>query len=66
MSETYRIKIQVPDGIVEREVETDKRLKADGEYIDTGWRVLGVPYGGPVNGREIWTAKRLRKQPLSG
>ena len=53
MSETYRIKIQVPDGIVEREVETDKRLKADGEYIDTGWRVLGVPYGGPVNGRDL-------------
>jgi HK97 family phage major capsid protein len=53
MSETYRIKIQVPKGIIEREVETDKRMKADGEYVETGWRVLGVPYGGPVKGRDL-------------
>ena len=36
MSETYRIKIQVPEGVIEREVETDKRMKADGEYVETG------------------------------
>ena len=53
MSETYRIKIQVPEGVIEREVETDKRMKADGEYVDTGWRVLGVPYGGPIEGRDL-------------
>ena len=53
MSETYRIKIQVPEGVIEREVETDKRMKADGEYVETGWRVLGVPYGGPVQGRDL-------------
>jgi HK97 family phage major capsid protein len=53
MSETYRIKIQVPEGVVEREVDAEKRLKADGEYLETGWRVLGVPYGGPVQGRDL-------------
>ena len=53
MSETYRIKIQVPEGVIEREVETDKRMKADGEFVETGWRVLGVPYGGPVQGRDL-------------
>ena len=53
MSETYRIKIQVPEGVIEREVETDKRMKADGEYVETGWRVLGVPYGGPIEGRDL-------------
>lgn len=51
--ETYRIKIQVPDGITEREVEADKRLKSDAEYLATGWRVLGVPFGGPVQGRDL-------------
>ena len=53
MSETYRIKIQVPEGIIEREAETDKRMKADGDYVETGWRVLGVPYGGPIEGRDL-------------
>ena len=49
-----RIKIQIPDGqVVERETETDKRLKADGEYTDVGWRVLGVPFGGPIKGRDL-------------
>ena len=50
-----RIKIQIPDGkFVEREItEADKRLKADGEYQDVGWRVLGVPYGGPIKGRDL-------------
>ncbi|HAE85763.1 MAG TPA: phage major capsid protein [Anaerolineaceae bacterium] len=53
MSELYRIKIQVPDTVIEREIETEKRLKENGEYTDPGWRVLGIPYGGPVNGRDL-------------
>mgnify|MGYP000971729198 CR=1 FL=1 len=53
MSELYRIKIQVPEGIIEREDDTEKRMKADGDYVETGWRVLGVPYGGPIDGRDL-------------
>ena len=53
MSELYRIKIQVPEGIIEREDDTEKRMKADGDYVETGWRVLGVPYGGPIEGRDL-------------
>lgn len=53
-TELYRVKVQLPDGIVERETtEADKRMKADGEYLETDWRVLGVPYGGPVKGRDL-------------
>lgn len=48
-----RIKIQVPQGVTEREVTAEKRLKADNEYQDVGWRVLGVPYGGPIKGRDL-------------
>ena len=49
------LKIHLPDGeIPEREViDETKRLKADGDYIDVGWRVLGVPFGGPVQGRDL-------------
>ena len=47
------VKIQVPDTLVEPvEVSAEKRLKADGEYSDPGWRVLGVPYGGHLKGRD--------------
>lgn len=53
MSELYRIKIQVPEGVTEREADAEKRMKADSEYVETGWRVLGVPYGGPVRGRDL-------------
>ena len=53
MSESYRIKIQVPDTIIEREVSAEKRLKSESEYVQPGWRVLGVPYGGPVQGRDL-------------
>ena len=53
MSELYRIKIQVPEGIIEREDDTEKRMKADGDYVETGWRVLGVPFGGPIEGRDL-------------
>jgi len=53
MSELYRIKIQVPEGIIEREDDTEKRMKADGDYVETGWRVLGVPFGGPIDGRDL-------------
>jgi HK97 family phage major capsid protein len=53
MSELYRIKIRVPEGIIEREDDTEKRMKADGDYVETGWRVLGVPFGGPIDGRDL-------------
>jgi len=53
MSESYRIKIQVPDTMFEREVSAEKRLKSESEYVQPGWRVLGVPYGGPVQGRDL-------------
>ena len=53
MSELYRIKIQVPEGIIEREDNAEKRMKADGDYVETGWRVLGVPFGGPIDGRDL-------------
>lgn len=47
------VKIQVPDTLIEPvEVSAEKRLKADGEYSDPGWRVLGVPYGGHLKGRD--------------
>ena len=47
------IKIQVPDPLIEPlEVSAEKRLKADGEYTNPGWRVLGVPYGGHLKGRD--------------
>lgn len=53
MDEKLRIKIQVPDNLIEHEVEADKRLKADADYSDVGWRVLGVPFGGPIKGRDL-------------
>lgn len=47
------IKIQVPDTLIEpMEVDAEKRMKADSEYVDPGWRVLGLPYGGHVKGRD--------------
>ena len=52
LTDKLQIKIQVPDTLIEREAEADKRLKADGDYLETGWRVLGVPYGGPIKGRD--------------
>ena len=49
------VKIKLPDGAtVERPVESaEKRMKADAEYTDVGWRVLGVPFGGPIKGRDL-------------
>ena len=47
------IKIQAPETIIERrEVDAEKRMKADSEYTIPGWRVLGVPYGGHIQGRD--------------
>jgi HK97 family phage major capsid protein len=48
-----KVKILVPEGFTERLVESDKRLKTDAEYTDIGWRVLGVPFGGPIKGRDL-------------
>lgn len=48
-----QVKIQVPNTIIERKETAEKRLKADAEYTPTNWRVLGLPYGGPVKGRDL-------------
>lgn len=53
MSEKLRIKIQIPSGVTERDPNVEKRLKGDGEYQDIGWRILGVPFGGPIKGRDL-------------
>jgi HK97 family phage major capsid protein len=49
------VKIKLPSGAaVERQDETaEKRMKANSEYTDVGWRVLGVPFGGPIKGRDL-------------
>jgi HK97 family phage major capsid protein len=48
-----RVKIHVPSGAVERKSKAEKKIKEDNAYHDTGWRVLGVPYGGPIKGRDL-------------
>lgn len=54
MTDKLRIKIKIPEGkAVTREKDAEKRLKSDGDYVDVGWRVLGVPYGGPIKGRDL-------------
>ena len=53
MPDKLAVKIQVPDTLIEpMELDAEKRLKADSEYVDPGWRVLGLPYGGHVKGRD--------------
>jgi len=48
-----RIKIQTPSGTTERDSKAEKRLKGDSDYLSVGWRVLGVPFGGPIKGRDL-------------
>jgi HK97 family phage major capsid protein len=48
-----RIKIQTPSKAIERDSKAEKRLKGDGDYLSVGWRVLGVPFGGPIKGRDL-------------
>lgn len=52
--ENLRIKIAVPDGekTVKRQESTLKSLKAYDEYTSPVLRVLGVPYGGHLKGRD--------------
>ena len=52
-SESYRVKIKVPNTVVERSGVAEKRLKADADFTPMEWRVLGVPYGGPIKGRDL-------------
>lgn len=52
-ADSYRVKIQVPNTVVERNGVAEKRMKADLEYTPMDWRVLGIPYGGPINGRDL-------------
>lgn len=53
MSDSYRVKIQVPNTVVERNGVAEKRMKADAEYTPMDWRVLGIPFGGPIKGRDL-------------
>jgi HK97 family phage major capsid protein len=48
-----RIKIQTPSKAIERDSKAEKRLKGDSDYLSVGWRVLGVPFGGPIKGRDL-------------
>ena len=48
-----QVKIQVPNTIIERAETAEKRLKAEADFTPTNWRVLGLPYGGPVKGRDL-------------
>lgn len=52
MSDKLCLKIASNDD-VEREAIETKRLKADVEYSLVEWRVLGVPFGGPIKGRDM-------------
>ena len=53
MSDKLEVKIHVPDMQGGELVLTEKRLRPDAEYLNPGWRVLGVPYGGPIQGRDL-------------
>ncbi len=52
MSDKLTLKIASNENI-EREPIEVKRLKASGELSLVDWRVLGVPYGGPIKGRDL-------------
>lgn len=49
--QTMRVKIA--SQTIERKDTEVKALKPAGEYRSTNWRVLGVPYGGPIDGRDL-------------
>ena len=52
--DNLRVKIAVPTEAAKRHpVEKTKRLRDIGEYTDVGWKVLGVPFGGPIEGRDL-------------
>lgn len=53
MSDKLEVKIHIPDMQGGELVLTEKRLRPDAEYLNPGWRVLGVPYGGPIQGRDL-------------
>lgn len=53
MSDKLEVKIHIPDMQGGELVRTEKRLRPDAEYLNPGWRVLGVPYGGPIQGRDL-------------
>lgn len=53
MSDKLEVKIHIPDMQGGELVLTEKRLRPDAEYLNPGWRVLGVPYGGPIHGRDL-------------
>ena len=52
MSDKLTLKIASNENIERDAVET-KRLKADVDYSLIDWRVLGVPFGGPIKGRDM-------------
>ena len=51
--ETLRVKIQTKGGEVKREPDAAvKAMKAYDEYEESNLRVLGIPFGGPIKGRD--------------
>jgi len=52
VSDKLTLKIASNENIERDAVET-KRLKADVDYSLIDWRVLGVPFGGPIKGRDM-------------
>lgn len=53
MADTLRVKIAKHGAIERKPVEDTKRQKAISDYRDMNWRVLGVPFGGPIKGRDL-------------
>lgn len=53
MSEKYRLKIKIDgDRDIPTRQDTAKRLKGTAEYTAMNWSVLGVPFGGHIEGRD--------------
>ena len=65
MSDKLEVKIHVPDMQGGELVRTEKRLRPDAEYLNPGWRVLGVPFGVQFRG-VTWTVKRSLTRPIFG
>ena len=52
MSDKLSLKIALNEDVKRELIET-KRLKANVDYSLVDWKVLGVPYGGPIKGRDV-------------
>jgi HK97 family phage major capsid protein len=52
MSDKLSLKIALNEDVKRELIET-KRLKVNVDYSLVDWKVLGVPYGGPIKGRDV-------------